>query len=235
LVDEKLPKHISLPKRAQKLMPVLTTEQIRRLTLACGDNLRDRAIRAVLLDTGIRASELCGLTLDRVIVTQEDAYLIVQSKGRKTRELGLGRQSRSLLHRYLTRARHTRQTNSQAVFLRRGGDALRPEGLDRILYRLRDKAGLDGVRVAAHVFRHTHTHTHAYTYISQGGDLMRLSRLLGPYLSLDYPGPSHSVHGEPGATWGIGPGQSLLGGESASGRQSPDLPSRRAGGFVYAL
>jgi site-specific recombinase XerD len=175
LIDERLPKRITLPKRAQKLLPVLSPDQIRRLMLACEGNLRDRAILSVLLDTGIRASELCGLTLDRVVLTQEDAYLIVFGKGRKTREVGLGRQSRSLLLRYLHRERHTRRTSSQAVFLRRGGDGLRPEGRDRLLYRLRDRAGLAGVRVGAHVFRHTY----AYTYVAQGGDVMRLSRLWG--------------------------------------------------------
>ena len=173
LMDEKLARRISLPRRAQKLLPVLTQDQIRRLNLAC-ETLRDRAILAVLLDTGIRASELCGLTLDRVVLTQDDAYLVVHGKGRKTREVGLGRQSRQALHRYLIRERG-RAGSNQVVFLRRGGDALRPEGLDRVLYRLRDRAGLAGVRVGAHVFRHTY----AYTYIAQGGDVMRLSRLLG--------------------------------------------------------
>jgi site-specific recombinase XerD len=175
LLDERVPRRIALPKKAEKLLPVLTADQIRRLTLACGDNLRDRAILAVLLDTGIRASELCGLTLDRVYLAQDDAYLTVLGKGRKIREVGLGRQSRSLLHRYLHRARHTRRVDNQAVFVGRGGAGLRPEGLDRILYRLRDRAGLTGVKVGAHTFRHTY----AYTYIALGGDVMRLSRLLG--------------------------------------------------------
>jgi site-specific recombinase XerD len=174
LLDERLPRRITMPKRAEKLLPVLTPDQIRRLMLACEGSLRDRAILSVLLDTGIRASELCGLTLDRVVMGQDDAYLIVHGKGRKTREVGLGRQSRQLLHRYIHRARHGRPDN-QAVFLARGGGALSPEGLDRLLYRLRDRAGLKGVRTGAHVFRHTY----AYTYIALGGDVLRLSRLMG--------------------------------------------------------
>jgi len=32
---------------------------------------------AVLLDTGIRANELCDLTLDRVHLTADDAYLLI--------------------------------------------------------------------------------------------------------------------------------------------------------------
>jgi site-specific recombinase XerD len=44
-----------------------------------------------------------------------------------------------------------------------------------MLYRLRDRAGLHGVRVGAHVWRHTY----AFTYVALGGDVLRLSRLLG--------------------------------------------------------
>ncbi len=174
LLDERLPRRVALPKRAQKLLPVLTPDQVRRLTLACEGSIWDRAIVSVLVDTGIRASELCGLTLDRVVLTQDDAYLIVNGKGRKMREVGLGKQSRQSLHRYLLRERRRAHTN-QAVFLGRGGAALQPEGLDRILYRLRDRAGLAGVRVGAHTWRHTY----AFTYVALGGDVLRLSRLLG--------------------------------------------------------
>jgi site-specific recombinase XerD len=173
LIDERLPKRVALPKRAQKLLPILTPDQVKRLTLAC-ESVRDRALLSVLLDTGIRASELCGLTLDRTILTQDDAYLVVYGKGRKMREVGLGKQSRQALHRYILRERGRAHTN-QAVFLGRGGAALQPEGLDRMLYRLRDRAGLHGVRVGAHVWRHTY----AFSYVALGGDVLRLSRLLG--------------------------------------------------------
>jgi len=55
---------------------------------------------------------------------------------------------------------------------------LTPEGLDRLLYRLRDRVGrqhFNGVRVSAHTFRHTY----AVRYLEQGGDLYKLSRLMG--------------------------------------------------------
>lgn len=173
LLDASVVQRIAMPRRASKVMPVLTADQIRRLTLAC-ESTRDRAILAVLLDTGIRASELCGLTLDRVCFSADDAYLLVHGKNRKSREVGIGRQSRQLLHRYIHRERRAPQ-NVTAVFLGRTGAPLTPMGLDRLLYRLRDRAGLRGVRVGAHVWRHTY----AFNFIAQGGDVLRLSRLLG--------------------------------------------------------
>ena len=50
-----------------------------------------------------------------------------------------------------------------------------PKGLDDLLYRLRDRAGISGVRCSAHTFRHTY----AFNFIKVGGDVLRLSRLLG--------------------------------------------------------
>jgi site-specific recombinase XerD len=172
LLDVRVPQRVALPKMAAKVLPVLSEAHTDALFAAC-ETPRDRAILAVLLDTGIRASELCGLTVDRVHFSAEDAYLVVHGKGRKTREVGLGRRSRMLLHKYLYRTRGG--VASGPVFIGRTGTALRPEGLDRMLYRLRDRTGLQGVRVGAHVWRHTY----AVRFITAGGDIFRLARLMG--------------------------------------------------------
>ena len=50
-----------------------------------------------------------------------------------------------------------------------------PTGLDKLLYRLRDREEIAYVRCSAHTFRHTF----AYSYILNGGDILRLSRILG--------------------------------------------------------
>ena len=122
---------------------MLSEAQTDALFAACR-TARDRAILAVLLDTGIRAGELTGLTVDQVFFSPDDAYLLVHGKGRKSREVGLGRRSRMLLHKYIHRTRAG--VTSGPVFVGRTGTALPPEGLDRMLYRLRDRAGLQGVR-----------------------------------------------------------------------------------------
>ncbi len=164
LLSANVPARIEMPRRVQKIVPALTPQQIDALLRACAESetpdyvARDRAILAVLLDTGIRAAELCTLTLDRVTFGPEEAYLIVNGKGRKQREVGLGQRSRQLLHRYIYRHRSQQAPRAvQTVFLAKGGTPLTPEGLDRLLYRLRDRAGLT----------------------EQGGDLYKLSRLLG--------------------------------------------------------
>jgi site-specific recombinase XerD len=182
LVDEKLTKRIALPKKEQKVIPVYTPEQIDRLLDACDRcdthefRIRNRALLCLLVDTGIRAAEACDLTIDRVRFEPDESYLLVNGKGKKQREVPLGRKTRQALHRYIHRARM--QSGCPNVFLARGGAPLTTSGLDQVLYRLRDTAGskyFQGVRVSAHTFRHTF----AVRSLEAGVDLYKLSRLLG--------------------------------------------------------
>lgn len=95
---------------------------------------RDKAILAVLYDSGIRAQELCGLTRDNVHFDVDGAWLKVHGKGNRWREVGIGRKTRSLLHRYIHRERPT--TDSPYVFQGNRGP-LTPNGLDQLIYAFR--------------------------------------------------------------------------------------------------
>jgi integrase/recombinase XerD len=61
------------------------------------------------------------------------------------------------------------------AFLSRRNTALMPLGLDKLLHRLRDQAGITGIQVSPHTFRHSM----AVNFLEAGGDVFRLSRLLG--------------------------------------------------------
>lgn len=178
LIDERVPKRIALPKREQKVLQVLSDKQLALLFKAASQTdtpLRDTALLYLLLDTGCRASELCGLTLRDVTFAADTAWILVHGKGRKQREVALGKKARLALYRYIRRERPT--TDAQQVFLGRKG-ALAPEGLDRLLYRLRDVAGAEqfhGLSVAAHRWRHTH----AVKALEAGMDLFAVSKQMG--------------------------------------------------------
>jgi site-specific recombinase XerD len=179
LLNANVPARVEMPRRASKVLAIFEPTHIERLLRACDASetpeyvARDRAIVALLLDTGMRANELCTLTLANVHFTPDDAYVLLEGKGRKQREVPLGRTARRLLHGYLHRQRP--RTREVRVFLAKGGTPLTPEGLDRLLYRLRDRADIEGVRCSAHTFRHTY----AVRSLEAGVDLYKLSRLMG--------------------------------------------------------
>lgn len=87
-------------------------DQIERL-LRTAHSARDKAIIAVLLDTGLRANELCTLTLDHVHFTPEGTWLLVHGKRDKWREVGLGKRTPQALHKYIYRERPTQAWRAQ--------------------------------------------------------------------------------------------------------------------------
>ena len=103
-MSKKTVRRIALPKVEQKVIETFTTAEITAFfDVADKSNMakRDRAILSLLLDTGVRASELCGLTIENVHISRDDAYIKVMGKGRKEREIGLGSKSRASLLKYM--------------------------------------------------------------------------------------------------------------------------------------
>ena len=177
---------IKKPKVTQEIIETFSPEQIDALFRACDKEesehlqLRDRAILAVLLDCGLRATELCTLTMSHVSLNAKDAYVRVLGKGGKWGEIGLGDQSRKVLRKYIRMFReptieHMKEDISNArVFVGRSGDPLTKNGLYQIIKRLGQWAHVKGVRCSPHTFRHTF----AALFIKNGGDIYKLSKLL---------------------------------------------------------
>lgn len=178
-VDESQVSRIKMPKRDERIIRPFNRPEMDSLLRACRDPKnpilasRDRAVITMLLDTGVRANELCTLTLDRTVFTASDAHIIVNGKGRKQRQVWLGKDSRLALHRYIHE--HRPDTTFQEVFLTRHARPLHIEGLQSLLDKLRDRTGKQ-----FHVNPHKFRHTFAYWYMAtRQGDVMRLSRILG--------------------------------------------------------
>jgi integrase/recombinase XerD len=182
-LDERAVRRWDMPRRPQKVIQIFTRTHYERLLAAAKGQtpawltLRDQALLALLLDTGARATEVVTLPLSAVFLSPEDSYIRVEGKGRKQREMGLGKQARLALYRYIHRGLPA--SEYPHLFLDRTATPLTANGLDRILYRLKDKAGAEhfqGIRVSAHTFRHSF----AVHYMKQpGADIYKLSRLMG--------------------------------------------------------
>lgn len=172
-------KAMRVPKLEKKVKPTYTPEEIKQIYDACKNEStrylidRDRAIVTMLTDSGVRATELCTLRIGDIHLDLEDSYVKVLGKGQKEREVGLGRQARLDLHRYITRHRRRAQPD-EYVFLSRLRKPFTRNGLDQMLYRLKEWAGIekDG---GAHMFRHTY----ATMYLDNGGDIYDLRDLMG--------------------------------------------------------
>ena len=93
---------LTMPKRPQTMRPAVSMDDVRKLLEACEDAkdpLRDRAIVLVLVDTGIRASELSAL---RVGDLAGSRLFVRHGKGDKARPVFIGDVTRQALADYLS-------------------------------------------------------------------------------------------------------------------------------------
>lgn len=175
LIDQEVTARLSPPKVPIRVRPAFTPEHINKILSSCDTSdplgFRDYVILLLLLDTGMRIGELCGLKVSDV----SDHYIKVFGKGRREREIGLHPEVSKLLWKYIHKYRRPDLSEEQALFLGRRGEPLQLMGFQHILQRVRNASGLQDIKFSAHVFRHTF----AKWYMEKGGDLFNLSREMG--------------------------------------------------------
>ncbi len=165
---------LSPPTPVAKPVPVLSDDDLTALLKACTgkdfNDRRDEAMVRMLLDCGIRVSELCGLTLSTVDLDVGSA--IVKGKGSKVRAVYFGARTARALDRYLRLRSGHRWTHLDALFLTQRG-AMTPDGARERLNVRTAAAGLD------HIHPHQFRHTFAHDFLMAGGQERDLKRLAG--------------------------------------------------------
>jgi site-specific recombinase XerD len=166
---------MSAPAVPEQPVPVFTDDELVRLLATCKGNdfvnRRDTAILRLLIDTGIRSSELVGIKLDDLDFEQDVALVI--GKGRRGRAVPFGAKTADALRRYLrARSRHPFGTRTDALWIGKKG-RITDSGVRQILERRGADAGIDNVH--PHRFRHSFAHT----WLAAGGQEQDLMRLAG--------------------------------------------------------
>jgi integrase/recombinase XerD len=135
---------------------------------------RDKAIVLFLLDTGARASELCGVRISDVGF-ETGKVLLQNTKGSKERFVYLGQRARSALWLYVADERpDPAQVGCDRVFLTQDGYPMTRHTLRSLIVRTGQRAGVQGA--TTHRFRHTA----AISYLRSGAvSLAHLQHLLG--------------------------------------------------------
>lgn len=166
------------PKLTRRIPGTLTPEEIARLLAAPvgGDAraLRDRALLELFYSSGLRVSELAGLTLQQVDL--EQGFLRVFGKGSKERVVPVGGKAADAVATYLAAGRPALvkpRTGSQ-LFLNSRGAALSRVTLWKLVKKYAARAGITK-NVKPHGLRHSFA-THLLT---GGADLRAIQEMLG--------------------------------------------------------
>lgn len=163
------------PKLPEPLIEVLTDQELDKIMSVvnptCFLGARLYTIVILLLDTGMRASELCNLKLNDVDLNR--GTLRVWGKGNKERIVPFGATTKKALLRYITTWRPEPAPQVDTLILSIDGTKLTYWGLMHIIRRLSVTANIP--RLHAHLVRHTF----AVKYLLAGGDVMTLRMILG--------------------------------------------------------
>lgn len=162
------------PPRIPESPPdILDPSDLRRLLKSCEgrgfDQRRDMAIIRILLDTGLRRSEMSSINLSDVDLDYQTLRVI--GKGRRARVVPYGRKAARDLDRYLRVRQQSPHADSPRLWIGKFGPTT-PSGVYQIV---RDRALQSGL---GHVYTHLLRHTFAHMWLSSEGsegDLMRLA------------------------------------------------------------
>lgn len=149
----------------------LTKAEVDRLRKACAGNVRDAAIIELLLQTGIRLSELTRLTVDDIELWDSGGTVRIKAnRGNKERLLPLTTEAPQMLNAYLTK----RPTNDNtALFLNRLHEPLGDRGVQKVISKYFRKADIKRASVSS--LRHTFGRHHATT----GMDIKTIQTVMG--------------------------------------------------------
>jgi integrase/recombinase XerD len=170
--------HIELARVWMHLPDVLSREEMSLLLMQPGSvtpaSIRDAAMLELIYATGIRVSELTGLTLNSI--NWQVGYLVAMGKGGKERIVPLGRAAYDQVKRYIEGARPLMLKGRQCdiLFLNRMGKGMTRQGFWKIVKKYAAKANMTK-KVHPHTFRHSFA-----THLLEGGaDLRSVQIMLG--------------------------------------------------------
>jgi site-specific recombinase XerD len=138
--------------------------------------MRDKAILEMLFSTGLRVSELAGLTRQMINLKAEE--FTVRGKGDKPRVVFLAESARRWLEQYLGRRRdmesHIFVSHDRAQSGREDSGGLTPRSIQRIVERYAREVG-----IMKKITPHTMRHTFATDLLRNGADIRSVQTLLG--------------------------------------------------------
>jgi len=175
-----VPDWIQRPTRSRSLPKTLGRRELARLRKAVSESEDPLAmpVSTLMLDTGLRVSELCALDIDDI--DKEDlSALVIGGKGEKDRTVLFTQSSVEVLESWEPirerRLNDVDDSGLRAVFVSSRGRRINPRSIQKMMDRLADASDIPKSRLSPHTLRHTF----ATGLLERGADLVTIQRLLG--------------------------------------------------------
>lgn len=173
-VEKNVTTKIKKVKEPKTLINTYTDEEILSLLNAYDGkdylSVRNKCIITLLVETGIRALELCKIEMDDIATN----YIIIKGKGNRIRQVGVTPPLRKILNRYIRcRNRHFKAPNNY-LFLSRNNNMLDVNMIELIIKNSNAK-----IRPTIRNSCHTIRHYFAQKQMLNNLDIYSISRVLG--------------------------------------------------------
>ena len=176
-----IPEWIQRPARSRSLPRTLGKNDLQKVRLAAirSEDPIAFPIITMMLDTGLRCSEICNLDLDDVDLEDLSA-LVIGGKGEKDRTVLFTNATLDALDawRPIRNARLkncVREEDMRSLFFSSRSRRLNPRSVQKLLDRIADASDIPRTRLSPHVLRHSF----ATGLLERGADLVTIQRLLG--------------------------------------------------------
>ena len=175
-----MPEWIRRPNRRRPLPKTLNKREISRFKLTVSE-FKDPIVKpltTMMLETGVRVSEICNMDVDDVDLDDLSA-LILGGKGEKDRTVLFTDLTAKGIQEWMTerrmRAEKQVKEERQSLFLTKNGHRITPRWVQKLMDRIADRAEIKRSRLTPHTLRHTF----ASGLLERGADLVTIQRLLG--------------------------------------------------------
>jgi integrase/recombinase XerC len=180
VVEQNPAKLVSTPRLPKKLPRVPTIEEVNavldgKMPEVASFPERDRLLLELLYGCGIRNSELVGINLDDIRMSNE--AILIRGKGKKERFVPFGEAARDAFARYLPWRQQllaTVKRSTPALLVNQRGGRLTTRSVGRIVKRIAVAKGL-----SPDVHPHTLRHAFGTHMLEEGADLRAIQELLG--------------------------------------------------------
>ena len=177
MVAADVSENLKAPRVEKKAPGVLSMEEVEKLLEQPGrenpKEIRDRAMLELLYATGIRVSELIGLTMEDV--NMQMSYIICHDRTRE-RAVPFGSKAREALTEYFFKARSSmlKDPEERALFVNCSGKPMSRQGFWKLVKSYAHKAG-----ITEEITPHTLRHSFAAHLVANGADLRSVQEMLG--------------------------------------------------------
>lgn len=169
---------VKVSKPKSKVITPYSMEEINKMLTVCDYDYnhnakflgsRNKAIILVLLDTGVRLSELLGVKISDI--DNNNGNIKVLGKGSKERMVRMGKVAQKAVWKYLM---HRPENGKQELWLTEEGKPLNESGLQSMVKRMLQRAKITSTG-SIHKFRHTF----ALSFLRADKNVFNLQYLLG--------------------------------------------------------